>query len=524
MLYLIILILAVNVLVGIFRGGARSFVRLLTLIAVAGLSLVLARMTADTVAGIAIDALLTPTGSSELVGVEVVIEEMLGGSFEVIETMASMIVSPILFLLFYIILKPISLIFYKILRKIFGVRKSRKFLPRVLGGAVMGFLVGLVGVTVLVTSLLGYFDLLDQTVKEAGNDAGVYGLASAFSAGMEGIPAEETDAATGADEGEQGVSLISQVLLPDVNTMPGVAELYHLVGRPCFSFMTTRTVDDQKINLQTEFFSVAHFIRDARGVVESEMTAYGEKEAVAVDAIAEDVQDSYLLSVAGSGIISMASNMWLNDMDFFGVASPSVGDESAAIILDAFFRVFSTTTPETVGEDLDSFSEVFALMVKHDMFSAMGGESAPDLFATRLANSGFVGEVRTALGENERMTPVLDAMTDTAMRVMFREAGGVPDQYAETHPVFMQDITDSLKGSVQGDTINTATLSVGLQAAIVKESGQEVDSTIVDMIAEGVAEEFTAEELNTMSDEEIKARLVERFSSANNAVSAPEAA
>ena len=117
---------------------------------------------------------------------------------------------------------------------------------------------------------------------------------------------------------------------------------------------------------------------------------------------------------------------------------------------------------------------------------------------------------------NPRMQPVSKAIHDVGMNVLVAELG-LPEDYKENHEKLMDDMTTALQDSVTEEgEIDTEKLQASLNEAFA-DSGVEIDSAAAEVIADGLSEVFTPEELaGGLTPEQITDRLIERFADAES--------
>lgn len=478
-----LLILVVNILFGIKRGVYRGLLRLGTLLLAAVAAFFLAKGLSASIAEMIVPVVEEALAASEEFSAFLAENPVVGQSVGMI---AQMLVAPLLFLLCYMVLKVITWVAYFILRLVFHIKKPKGLLLRVVGGAATGFCVGLIGVLVFVTPVMGYTNLFSRTATEAAS------LAESLS----------------LDEYNE------QYLAP-ASEAPVAAALYNGIGSKLFAGLTTAELDGAETNLEAEWFSVIGVVNQASKLGGKPVAEYGEAESAAVHAMAAGVGESKLLSAIGGGAMNGIASAWLDGQTFMGVGKPETGDESVDIILNGFLRVLATTNPELISGDLECFADLFDLFIKHGVFSKISGDGSTDALVTHLATSGFLEDARKLLTENARMEPVVNAISDAGMRLLIRELGD-PSTYLEEHKELLDNISSVLQDAVDDSgKIDTAALATGMQEKLA-EKEIEVPAEATEIIAEGLADEFTPEELGNLSVEEITDRLIDRFGTVEN--------
>lgn len=479
-----VLIMVVNILVGMRRGFSRGLLRLVTLLVAVVAAFFTAKAVAASVAQMIAPALTQVFASDPDFAAFLQSNPVIGQS---VGALTQMLVAPILFLLFYILFKIITLVVYWIL--CIFVKKTKFFAFRWVWGAAFGALAGVIGVLVFVTPVMGYTQLLSNTITEAES------LSSAMS--------------------EMELDEYNEKYITPASAAPVASQIYNGVGSKLFRGLTTVKWQEGDIDLASEWYAVIEVVDNATVFAKRPMAEYGTTESEAAHAMAKGVKNSHLISSLMGGALNGISNAWLSGEAFMGIQKPNAGDESIDVILNGLLRVFSTTSPEIIGEDLESFANVFDLFIKYEVFSKIGAEGGGDQVVTHLSSSGFLTEAREMLTASERMKPVVDAISDVGMRLLVRELGD-PATYLEEHKELLDNMSNVLKDAVNSEgQIDKTAVSSGLQS-VLAEKQVSVPAEAVDIIAEGLADEFTVEELNVLSTDELTDRLIARLGNVDN--------
>lgn len=480
------LILLVNVLAGMRKRFAHALLRLITLI----VAVVAAFFIAKT-----FSPMLAQRFGPNLAKIFASVpnfESFLQENPDValsVSALVQMLVTPLLFVLCYLVLKGLTWGLYVLVSPF--VKKTKILLFGRIGGAVVGLLCGFIGVLVFITPTLGYTKLISRTLEETA-------YLTEASRALDQLKPEEYN---------------QKYITPASNT-PVASALYNGLGSKLFDALTTAEWDGNKTKLETEWFAVLHVAKNASKLIATPAAQYGEAESEAAHALCHDVADSMLLSSLSSGAFNGVSNAWLADQSFIGIYKPETGDESVDIILNGFLRVFSTTDKKLIGEDLEFFADLFELLIKHDVFAKINEGESTDALVVHLVTSGFLGDARALLAENPRMQPVVDAISDAGMRLLVRELGD-PSVYLEQHGELIGNISEALKGAVSDGQIDVEKATEKINQALAEKS-VSVPSDATKIIATGLADEFTVDELSSLTTEEIANRVVERLGSVEN--------
>lgn len=490
LLIVALVILVVDMLYGFGRGFGKTLVRLVTMIFSAISAYFAAKGLCRAFGDTALDYVRNFLQSNETLASFFTDHPEALTSLGVL---AEALIAPLLFFFCYLVLKFVTFFVYAIICGIFGIgkKKNRTFVSRLTGMAV-GVAAGFVGVLVLVIPVCGYADFASDAVASM-QENGVSGTAE-FSQYSE------------------------QYLEPVANT-PVCAAMYQTVGEPIFEGLTTGDFDGEKVTLKSETLTLLDVVGEAQALSGKDISAYGEAESAAVRAIAEKTGDSVILTQIGSAVLKDLSVKWMAGEPFLGVARPSV-NENANIMLNGFLTMFSTSDAQNIGGDLTSFADIFAVCVKYNIFSCLSAEMSNDAMLNCLT-SGFLSEVQAIIKASPRMAPIYSALNDIGMRYMIDQLG-IPEQYVEKYPQLMQEMTDAVRSLYDADgNMDKEGFTQNISAALA-EGGVEISASAAGLIADGITENFTKEEIDTLSDEQVISALIVRFASAEEALNAAQ--
>ena len=474
-----------QVLVAFIRGTKKSLFRLITVLIAAVAAYILANMTSSILANV-----VMPQIQGALSGQEEVLSILQDGAMaaDAMLVMVSMLISPLLFLAYFVVIKFVLVIPYGLLLLMLRIfhhkKKKKKFISRLVA-IPLGICSALISILVLTVPVMGYLDIADTVL-------------TALEAEVEG----ETEKA-------RFESMRAEYVAP-IRQTPVASTVYDVLGRHLFKGLTNGRWQENEVQLDTEL----PLVLDAAGQItllgSAPMEQYGDTQCHAVEVLATDITTSPMMCTLSSGILNKVADKWQHHEKFMGVDAPNAGD-NGNLLLTAFFEVFSTSTTENIGQDLEFFSKVFQSAVRHGLLSQfVTGTGEADL-TTALISTGFYGEVQALLGEYPRMEPVRKAISDIAMRALLKELG-VPEDLKESHNQLMQDMTGALQNTpVKEDgSLDNVRLAEDLTVVMAQNSVAANQAT-VQMVADTIAQNFTAEEIKTMTTDEIMDKLVERF-------------
>ena len=476
-----VLILVLNVVVGLFRGMNKGLIRLGTLALAAVVSFFAAGWISDAAGDLLLPYLQEFAASvPEIAG----FFEQTGNVQQAVAVIAQMLAGPLLFVVCYVALSLITLVIHFILCRILRIKECKAAPVRMLGGAVTGLLVGVIGVFVFVTPVVGYTQLASETVVRA----------ESLTAKVPELELEEYN---------------EKYLMPAANT-PGVKQLYDGLGRHLFRSLTSVEWEGKTVDLETEWFALIGAANEAAVLAEKPVEEYGDAEAESLHNITAKLSESALLCEIGSYAISEIADAWLAGEAYMGIAKPELGDESVELIFNALLSVMSTTDAEHFGGDMEFMADLVELFIKKDVLTKLNEGDAEGLVA-HLVTSGLLEEVRALFNSYQRMKPINDAISDAAMRLLVKQLGD-PDTYLENYGDLMDEVSGALKDAVDAEgNINTEVLTDRMNTALA-EHDITVPEEATQIIADALAEEFTGEELTSLTIADITDRLIEHLS------------
>lgn len=481
---LCLIVLLIYVIIGLTKKSGKMLVTLgVTVLSFIG-SLFLARalsgVTSDLVMDAAMPKLLESMGVTEM-------PLQTGALAQSLAAIVRMMVTPVLFVVLFFLLLSVLGTICKIIFSIFKIKIPDA--PRPFGrlcGVLIGLVCGVLCLLVVVAPVLGTIDTI-----------GVVYDALAPETAEEDVMSETSELAVSFDS------------VLEIGEAPIAKQLYGFGGKAMFRYLTTTYWEDQKVVLGDEIEAVVTILDQLSVLGKAQPAAYSQKEVAALKSAAESVDDSVLLSNMIAGVMSEAAGAWKNGDTYMGIGFPGKQGQYGRI-MDAFFTVFSTTDATLIASDLGIMADVFGVMVEHELFALLGGDDSA--FGEKLTTSGVVNDLYAVLNANERMAPVKVAIADAGMSTMLGQLGGNADALREEHGELMNDMAGALKNAVAGQTgaINEEALRAETAAAI-QNAEVEVDDAVVDLVVDALVDEFTADEIAALPEEEIVDRLIARF-------------
>ena len=448
-------IVLINVLIGMGRGVQRSRVRA---IIVLGCALGAVLLTSLARSFILTDAVMEKNIIPFLEGLQKVdmsmVVEMLNMSTtlrDLVTNTTYSLVTPLLCLAVFFLLCFFSWIIYLAV----GVKKKRSPFSGLRGSA-WGLLQGLACAIVLLIPFATYLEYA-PTVAECVLEADILS------------PEQEEYVEIGLAEVEPANK--------------GILAVYRTLGGKQISnaLSNFKVNKDQSVVMADEIDSVAEFAINIYRISKSPVESYGDTEVLALNAIADSFEDSVLLPTIAGEVIYDATQKWINNEAFFGVAKPQFGEMNELFdpLLTRLLTVLNTDARNTAAlqADFRTVADMIAALAKNGVFSNL---SNTDELLDVLAKNGVITQLVTSLGKNQSMKILIPEINKLGMRVIATTLG-VPENADEIYNSFIDDVVVALNDvrGMENETQQIETLSTHLSAAF-DEAGIIIDPVLID--------------------------------------------
>ncbi len=389
-------------LIGMLKGKKYvwqfSLSRIIVLLLSVAISLTAAVLIAGPLGTLTVNILQNTILSGDLGGMVGAIES----AVDALRAIIAMVIAPLLFIVLMLIIRPILSIFTPLICRLFVKKKkeepaaaegdvvaepttqkkvkgkalfrSTKFSPV---GATLGALCGFLVLVVFFIPLVGVLDV--------ANDA-----ASVIGTPEENIIVEITDAAA---------------------NNAGSMTVKYLGGKPAYKLLTSYKVMGESASLEKE----VEYVADLGGSVA--LMAKGEPSqdaAVALRNTAVTFEESTIIPMLVSDLLSSAGESWCNDEKFYGIACPSLGEDMDGLVKD-FLVIMKDSDYQTVTEDYATIVNAAAVLVENDAISQI--KDTDGLMAV-LKNEEMISSIMVEFLDNERMSPMVQSITNMGVSLM----------------------------------------------------------------------------------------------------------
>ncbi len=392
---------------------------------------------------------------------------------------ASMIVAPLLFLLFYLLCRIITGCLTKPISRAISKKpahteataegeeaeKSKKMLKKekkerkknalklekgsfasfILGGAC-----GALTLCVLLVPLVGTLDVVDDISSLALHNMG-------------------------KQEGLEMVDTVADVMDSAANNV-GSVTVRTLGGGALYDMMTSYPVNGEFITLKKE----SGFVKSVANTVVSfsDENASTEDRVGGLNDVTASFENSTLMPTLISELVSAASGHWSEGESFYGIDMPELGGEELQPVVMAAIDGLSQSDVTTIKQDVRTIVDIVATLVENDAISEIGEN--PISF---LKHETVTSELFYALLENPRLNVAVDGIADFGIG-MFMEAVQAHPRKAELYDEMLVALS-----RVNGE--NEEAVAAALQE-VYDTYGLEVGE---DIIAKGAAARMQGQDL-----------------------------
>ena len=404
------------------------------------------------------------------------------------------LVRPIFFIAAFIVLSLVSLILYFICSLFLSYKPNEKDYP--MAGMLIGAVQGLLVALVLVSPVIGYISLADQAVASYKSVAG--------------------------EEVPRKLATIHEKYVKPVKNHPFVG-LASTVTEPIFNAVVSFDIGDEAFKPSDELHILLAGYKNVRVLSAQSPEKYGAAEKAAIKNIAALFDDSVLVSNIGAEVLSAMATKWQAGESFIGIEPLDAGDDFA-VIIDSLYTIFSTSTAETLRQDMVTIGDFLILMVDYKVTDLLGGDGdvlAKITTVNPSTNKTFIKAAIELLDTNPHMALLRTSFTKLGANLLGNQLGSSAE-IRENYGDMVTNVVDILK-STEGAT-NEAKIE-----ALTPTIKEELLKNDIDLSAEVVdeASRFLLEELEKdniviedMTEEDIY-NILDRIAAGDIEISLP---
>lgn len=279
-----------------------------------------------------------------------------------------------------------------------------------------------------------------------------------------------------------------------------------LGGEAICTSLTSFDVRGEKTTLENEAGAVTSFACNIYHLSQTELEAYGAREAAVIIAVADSFDKSELLPTIVGEVVFNAAEDWLAGREFLGVPKPDAG-ELFTPFLDTVLEVFmqDAQNNDALQRDIRTLAEMISTLAKHEVFAHL---SDPEALIAKLDGEGAINDLVTCLGKNESMKVLIPEITNLGIRAI-ADTLGIPADDMALYDTFMGDVADKLNDikSLPGETQRTEALNAELKSAFDK-AGIEVEEEIISCYSTSMINDLLQSEEQELTADDVRAFFI----------------
>lgn len=385
--------------------------------------------------------------------INLILQELPVGG-EGMRVLSSLLISPILYPIIFLLLRLFCLIVIWILEKCIPDLQAHKNIAITLP---LGALDGLLAAFFVLIPLCGFCvmgsNMIDTMVETKTCDT-----AFVQENILDPLDLTEDDLVHLADQLEN-------------NAM--VTVVHKTLGKPVFNALTTAKLDASathgqtiKMNLERELCGVMQTAGYALEVVDSfEKEDYSREDKELLYATADSFLASDWIRTLSADALTVLSKSWLNGKDFAGYARPKM-DVTLTPTFNCILTILSQETSETLEEDIHVILDVIGDFLVYGLLTE--GAEYTELVKT-IGSNGFLTETMAKLQKNERLMPLAAELKSLSVRLV-------------TNMLGVEKLKDGQYAEMMGDVAGTLTDALDM-------SKEERDEYIVESVQNAFADE-----------------------------------
>ena len=333
------------------------------------------------------------------------------------------LIRPIVFVVLFIALSLVSLVLYFICSLFITYKPNEKDYP--MAGMLIGAAQGLIVAIILTSPIIGYASLADQAVASYKSVAG------------EEVPKKVAD--------------LHEEYVKPVKNHP-VVGLASMMADPIFSTVATFEVGGETFNPRDEVHILLAGLKNVRVLSAKAPASYGAAEKEAIAHITSLFDDSVLVPNIGAEVLAAMATKWQAGESFLGIA-PLSAEGDFQIVIDSLYTIFSTSTAETLKQDMVTIGDFLILMIDYDVTSLLAGNT--DVLGAITATNPTTGKtfIKAAtelLDTNPHMAALRTGITKLGANLLGSQLG-TSEEIRENYGDMVTSVVDILKNT-EGDT------------------------------------------------------------------------
>ncbi len=387
-----------------------------------------------------------------------------------------LLVTPILFISLFYLLKGITFIVYKLLAGLTGAISYDKGVVSAILGGVVGLVQGVAIAAVIVIPISGLVGVAENARGPLVDDA---------------------------SEPNEAIVSFYDTVIDDLADNPFFETVDKLGGATAYRKMVTVTINGEKLDMAKESSGAIKLVADAIPLANPDFhwADPSEEEKQAFSNIVTDIGGNELLASFVSDIMRGLAYA----VDSGALELPFEGTNK--VLMNDVMSVFKTSTKDNVEGDLDMIVDIYYIMCDRGILVSFDDGNADvlrELLTEKNENGDTViDEILDRLNQNERGKPIVHSFTKISLSLMHESMGlhGDSAQLYEEVKDDLHTVLDHNRADFETEEEYKAAVKDDLDKALAENDlsiGEDVKQSMVDYIAEnyGDKEEITDDDIN----------------------------
>lgn len=280
-----------------------------------------------------------------------------------------------------------------------------------------------------------------------------------------------------------------------------------LGGRALSNSVMSMRVAGMNVKVSEELSSFITLAQQALELSKTEVSNYGEEQAVIINSIGDSFADSKLLAPIVGDIIYAATDAWLNGESFINIERPSMGESGEIMepMITALLEILHNDAKEALllQADVKTTAELVSLLARNGVFANLSDTNA---LLTALGGDA-VSSMVTTLGNNNSMKRLIPEFMNLGVRAI-GQVLGVPADTSAVHDNFMTTVANTLNDVRElPDQDRIQTLSAKLTTAF-DTAGVDIDEQVVDLYSAAMLRDLVDPNANEVTAADVQAFFV----------------
>lgn len=375
--------------------------------------------------------------------------ELVSKVVALIVALASVVAMPVVFMLVFIVLGVLLFIPKIILQKV--VFSKAKGVGLKLGGGLIGLVTKVVALAVLIMPVIGYLNYANDTLKLINTE-------------------EQTVIELGELDNQ----------LEEVVSAPVIKTVHAFGGKALFNTLTTAKVDGTTISLTKETESAIGLYKEADCFMSTEIENYGAEQTEAIKRIEVIINNAEFVPTLLANVLSFVATEWENGNAVLGFEKPVIGTELQEA-LDNTISVLSNTTPTTFKEDVCTIAEIAKYAIDDGVIQAAVSQDTGKILYT-LENTDVISDILVEMHKNERMRPILPALTNGIINYIYGIYDEVNGTTTEKHQMIDINLLTDEQVRQEGEYISNVIVELDV---FLKSIEGRLEGEIIDILKYG---------------------------------------